>query len=242
MLWLFVLNIQEIEFFSILHSKSDAADATGGCVPRDNLVSLLPRRFSFTPPVFFYQNTWVFSRGWCLQIWPLVLLPRSQERNARSARDGETEEWMTPYPITCHLYAGPAATWGDHMRQAITWEKILITAEVEHASDLPPPPPATSTLPTPRLRPGLYFLKWRRLKHCGIYSVNTLIRRETSWKGYFQARNQSRIHRYKWDLRGNTICAREMDYSLAHGWLIQQPTLISGGRREVLTGFDREHI
>lgn len=94
----------------------------------------------------------------------------------------------------------------------------------------------------PRLRPGLYFLKWRRLKHCGIYSVNTLIRQETSWKGYFQARNQSRIHRYKWDLRGNTICAREMDYSLAHGWLIQQPTLISGGRREVLTGFDREHI
>lgn len=141
------------------------------------------------------------------------------------------------------LHRPGIGTWGDHMRQAITWKKIPITGEVERASHCPPPPNPTSTLPPAHLsNPGLYFLKWRGLKHCGIYSVNTLILRETSWKGYFQGRNQSQIYIYKWDLRGNTICAGEMDYLLSHGRLIQRSTLISGGRREVLTQFDREHI
>lgn len=41
-----------------------------------------------------------------LLIWPLVLLPCLRERDPRSTEDSETEEWMTSYPITCHLYTG----------------------------------------------------------------------------------------------------------------------------------------
>lgn len=154
-------------------------------LPRNNLISLLPRRSRFRPPGL------IKTPGSFLRLMPADMaissapaLTGEKCQVSPRRRDRGVNDILSNYLSPLHRPG--IGTWGDHMRQAITWKKILITAEVEHASDCPPTPPQLS-----HPRPGLYFLKWRRLKHCGIYSVNTLIPWETSWKGYFQARNQS---------------------------------------------------
>lgn len=88
-------------------------------VSREIISSLSCHAAAVSVHLVLSKHLGLFS-GWCPQIWPLVLLLRSQERNARSARDGETEEWMTSYPITCHLYTGPASG-----LEETTWDKQL---------------------------------------------------------------------------------------------------------------------
>lgn len=154
-------------------------------LPRNNLISLLPRRSRFRPPgIIKTPGSFLRLMPADMAISSAPVLTGEKCQVSPRRRDRGVNDILSNYLSPLHRPG--TGTWGDHMRQAITWKKILITAEVEHASDCPPTRPHLS-----HPRPGLYFLKWRRLKHCGIYSVNTLIPWETSWKGYFQARNQS---------------------------------------------------
>lgn len=178
-----VVNVEE-HHFSMSRSKTDEARALLR-LPRNNLISLLPRRCRFRPPgIIKTPGSFLRLMPADMAISSAPVLTGEKCQVSPRRRDRGVNDILSNYLSPLHRPG--TGTWGDHMRQAITWKKILITAEVEHASDCPPTRPHLS-----HPRPGLYFLKWRRLKHCGIYSVNTLIPWETSWKGYFQARNQS---------------------------------------------------
>lgn len=143
-------------------------------LPRNNLISLLPRCSRFHPPGIIKTHgsfLRLMPADMAISSAPALTVEKCQVSPRR--RDTGVNDILSNYLSPLHRPG--MGTWGDHMRQAITWKKILIIAEVEHTSD-----GSTSSQPSPNA--GLYFLKWRRLKHCGIYSVNTLIPRETSWK------------------------------------------------------------
>lgn len=106
-------------YFTFKNRWSSRDGRASCCVSRGIISSLSCHGAPASVHQVLSKHLGLFS-GWCLQIWPLVLLPRSQERNARSAQDGETEEWMTSYPITCHLYTGPASG-----LEETTWDKQL---------------------------------------------------------------------------------------------------------------------
>lgn len=117
--WLlsFVLNVEE-HHFSMSRFKNRRSSRAAAS-PRGIISYLSCHGAPASVHPVLSKHLGLFS-GWCLQIWPLVLLPCSRERNARSAQDGETEEWMTSYPITCHLYTGPASG-----LEETTWDKQL---------------------------------------------------------------------------------------------------------------------
>lgn len=117
--WFFAsFNGRKILFFFIYFCSTNGGRALC-CVSWEIISSLSCHGASASIHPVLSKHMGLFS-GWCLQIWPLVLLPCSQERNARSAQDDETAEWMTSYPITCHLYTGPASG-----LEETTWDKQL---------------------------------------------------------------------------------------------------------------------
>lgn len=117
-------------------------------LPRNKLISLVPRRSRTRPPgIMKTPGSFLRLMPADMAISSAPALTGEKCQVSPRRRDRGVNDVLSNYLSPLHRPG--IGTWGDHMRQAITWKKILITAEVEHASECPaaPPPPLP---PAPR--------------------------------------------------------------------------------------------
>lgn len=120
---------------------------------RNNLISLLLRCSRFHPPGI------IKTHGSFLRLMPADMaissapaLTGEKCQVSPRRRDRGVNDILSNYLSPLHRPG--IGTWRDHMRQAITWKKILITVEVEHTSHSPPSSKLPPNLP---LRPRPLF-------------------------------------------------------------------------------------